>query len=354
MLKFSIVLLALLFSCSYQARKPAEDIRFVKDGEYDSEFPVLNTSKYLEQIIPSLKLISSLSFYKAYQFSLEDSVTKEQLDPQNIKQKALAEYIYERPSTGTATTIFHRKKELLFLTSNHIVYHPDTVLSYYALENRPSEPSRYIHTFSVKIKQTINVISVPRSAQPVILARDTENDLALVGVKLHKIPKTDLPVFKYPFGRASELHWGTFVYLIGFPQGKLLLASTVVSEPNRDDAHNFLINTTMNQGVSGGIILAMRDGPPNFELVGLATALSAQSQYFLRPDLKSKDPFIDLRRPYKGEIYIGQRLGSNPGIIFAISAEMIVRFIRRNIAEIRDNGYEIPDSFPSPADPALD
>ncbi len=254
--------------------------------------------------------------------------------------------IYERPAAGTATAILQSDKEILFLTCAHVVMQKDTAIVYYASEKDSRTKSKFIYSFAQKMRQISSLISVPRASQPKLIAADEEKDLALISITLAERPRTPFPVLTFPFGQAKQLHWGTFVYLIGYPKGKLLLTSSVVSAPNRDEQHDFLMNAMVSRGVSGGIILALRDGVPNFELVGIANALNAQIQYYLKPEFKEKNTFVDMEQPYQGKIFLGRRIADDSNIAFAISAESVVRFIRKNMAKIKAEGFNVPADFP--------
>ncbi len=348
MIKRSLVFLIamLIFSCNPIIKSPNINTLPHKDGKYDSEFPILPTAPYLQQIIQSVKMVSILTFYRAYEFALKDSITLNDIHSGTFKSKAIRAYIYEQPAAGTVTAIHQTDKKILFLTCNHIVSQEDTIITYYASKKNPDRSSKYIYSFSRKIRQITNLISLPKSSEPKILATNKKNDLALLSITLHKRPKFPFPVFPFSFGRASQLQWGTFIYLIGFPKGKLLLTSSVVSEPNRDKKHNFLINATLARGISGGIIIALRDGPPHFELVGMANALSAHIQYYLKPETHEKNTFMDLFNPYKGKIFIGRRMAEDSNIVFAISAETIIKFIKENLPLLKKEGFFFSKGFP--------
>ncbi len=345
---FALVTIAfLILSCQPKPQTPPSRLDWpVQDNKYDSEFPTKPTSAYLSRIIESVKMVSTLTFYKAYDFALKDSVTAQDIRNDIYRTKALNEYIYEQPSAGTIVALYQSDRKILFLTCSHIVSHKDSVFTYYAASPDAQKPSPYLYSFAKKIRQITNLISIPGSSQPKILASDEKNDLALVGVTLLRTPRHPFPIFPYPLGKAQELEWGSFVYLIGYPKGKLLIANSIVSAPNRDSNHSFLINATLTRGVSGGLILALRDGPPHFELVGIVSALSAHLQYYLKPELLEHNTFIDTQNPYTGRAYIGKRLAGDSNIIFAISAEVITRFIRQNIPKLREYGFHIPAEFP--------
>jgi len=336
-----------IMSCASQKSgvSPAKIELPIRDGKYDSEFPVKPSAPYLDRMARAVKLISTMTFYKAYQFGFEEQLRDDDLKNPQILSRAQTTYIFQRPSSGTATLISQNDRELIFLTCNHIVNHQDTIITYYAKKDQPREPSEIIHSISFKIKETMNILGIPSAGQPVLLASDEKTDLALVGVKLHRMPANPLLVLNIKFGKAAELQWGAFIYLLSYPQGKLMLSHSVVSQPNRDDKHNFLFNSSLTRGISGGIVIALRDGVPNFEVVGIVSALGAQTQYFLRPDINMASWMFDSNQPYKGDIFIDQQIGNNSGIVFAISSENIIDFIKQNKEKIEAQGFRFPSFF---------
>ncbi|MHB2156183.1 S1 family peptidase [Calditrichota bacterium GD2] len=338
---------SLIFACSgqkqtLQLNKPLAP---EPDGKYDSEFPIQPTAPHLNRFARSIKLISTMTFYKAYQFRFEDYITESDLKKPDIQKLSTTEYIYQRPASGTATLLSQNDRELIFLTCNHIVNHPDTIITYYSKKENSREKSPFVHSMSVKIKETMNIVGIQHASQPVLLAFEEKTDLAIIGVKLSRIPPAPLPVLNVPFGKAAQLEWGTFIYFLSYPLGKLMLSHSLVSQPNRDSAHNFLFNSSLTRGISGGIVLALRDGVPNFEIVGIVSALGAQTQYFLKPDLNRVSWMFDTYQPYTGDIYIDQQVGNNSGVIFAVSAENIVNFLKKNKTRIEEQGFEFPAKF---------
>ena len=65
--------------------------------------------------------------------------------------------------------------------------------------------------------------------------------------------------------------------------GHKMITRGIVSNTRDDKSDSFLIDALFNRGFSGGIILAIRDGVPNFELVGMAKSVSAKNEYLLTP-----------------------------------------------------------------------
>jgi len=335
------LLLFVLSACTPTAQKVTPPAQVI-DGQYDSEFPQKPTSRELAHIAKTIKLVSSLTFYHTYEFSLEQAVTLKEVSATgfNVKQKAVHSAIAQKPASGTAVLIFGNGNYLTLLTCAHIVHEPDTLIYYYQDRNREKSP--FVQSVSIKSKQIINVPLLPPGGAVRILAMDRANDLALLGIKLNTHPKLPLPLLNLKWGRAARLHWGSFVYLLGFPNGKKMVTSALVSEPNRDNRHNFLIDADLPQGISGGIVLAIHDGAPNFELVGIANALSARQQFILRPDPLSRLSELARNLPYKGDIYIDTQISQVSGITYVIGIENVKELIEQHRSEIEYLGYGLP------------
>lgn len=309
-----------------------------KDGQYDSEFPTEPIAKDLQRIVESVKLISLLTFYESYDFLEIDKITASNLGRQVFKTKSIRKYIFEKPSSGTATVIYAQDHKVALLTCAHILESPDTLFTFF--RNEKGEQMKYIQNVSVIIKQLINIIQLPHGGEVEILATDRDMDLAIVGKRLTEMVKpNEVQVFDYAWGAASELQWGNFVYLIGYPYGKKMISTAVVSNPNRDRNHSFMIDATLHKGVSGGLILALRDGAPNFELVGIANALSAQSQLYLRPEKEYQVSEMEMQQPYLGDIYVDSQVSVVYGITYAISVESVRRFLKEKQKQLSESGY---------------
>ena len=97
----------------------------------------------------------------------------------------------------------------------------------------------------------------------------------------------------------------------------------------------------MHRGASGGLIVALRDGAPNFELVGMASALSAEREYVLRPGDEFDEMQFGFGHPYEGNIIIDKRMKINYGITYAVSIEAIQDFIRKNKKTISKAGFNL-------------
>lgn len=335
----SVIIILVLFitACSGPTRLQKNlPVRTGAD-KYDSAFPVQATAEALHSIAESVKLVSSLTFYKKFFFRRQKALVVSDFKNPAIFKQASSSVIVEIPASGTATIIYADKNKIALLTCAHTVSSGDTLFNYYADDQ--GRPTPFVESVAVKIRQSLNVIGVPRGQENEILAMDTENDLAILGKRLFVGEDTKVRVFPYPWGTAKDLDWGTFVYLVGFPHGKKMVSNAIVSNPLYQKNQAFIINATMYQGVSGGIVVALRGGVPNFELVGMANALSAKNTLVLKPEAYINPEAINPSQPYQGQIYLDREVKIINGITFAIPVDKIRSFMDENNEMLQEKGY---------------
>jgi len=327
-----LILITTLISCSKKIYRVAYPT--LSDGRYDSEFPYKNCSEELQEISDAVTKVFCNTYYKNYYFSPDRRVV-----PKDINKKLLdtPDRRADLKSTvsGTATVIYFQANRIALLTCAHVVTKPDTILSYFISEDKLSE--KYIQTISIKQRQEILVYGMPEDGVFDVLLIDSENDIAIVNKELKSSTVAQIPVLNYPFGKAKELQWGSFVYLIGYPMGNKVITRGIVSQPDRDKRGAFLIDALFNRGLSGGILLAVRDGVPNFEVVGITTSAAAETETVLVPD---RNKNYDETVPYEGKIYVDNKKSINYGITKAISAEAILNLIKENRNDLLRKGYD--------------
>lgn len=329
-----LILLAslLIGSCSrriYQVAYPT-----LGDGRYDSEFPYKSCSRELEKITETVRKLFCSIKYKSYIFDYEDNVTVDGIDDEMLKKAADITY-FQNSVAGTGTIIYYDKKRTALLTCAHVVTHPDTIITYFKSESPGTE--KFVQSVSIKEKQDNFVIGIPEGGDFEIFLADEKNDIAILQREFTATPKFDVPTLNYPFGKARDLEWGSFVYLIGFPKGYKIITKGIVSHPNRDKDGSFLIDALFNRGLSGGILLAIRDGVPNFEVVGITTSAAAEFATVLVPE-RGWD--YDETVPYEGEIFVDNKKSINYGITRAISSEAILSLLKKNVNMLRQRGFE--------------
>jgi len=313
-----------------------EELFVMPDGRYDSEFPNKNGSDELADILESVKMINSIAYYVGYNFS-EISAVRE------ISESALSKanhvFYFNETSAGTATIIYNYGNRLALLTCEHIVTFPDTIITYY-------EDSDRIRTVSFLKRQTNYVNGIPDGSDLKVIISDKNHDLALIGRERES--KAYLPVFSYPLGEAKKLEWGSFVYLLGYPKGNKMITRGIVSSPNRNKKdYSFLVDALFNKGFSGGLILALKDGIPNFELVGIAKSVSADYNFVLTPEKNYTRNEMEMDLPYTGDLFVEERSTISYGITNTTSIESIRHFLTANRLKLEELGYEFSYFFKS-------
>jgi len=332
----SIVLcLISFFSCTkriYNVVYPA-----LIDGKYDTEFPYRNCSQQLKKIGETVKLINSMAYYKCFLFPNDSEIKVEDLNNGLIKKRAVEEIFYHNSTSGTATIILSDNSRISLLTCAHIVDFPDTVIKYYKEEG--DKKNLFVQSVAFKERQVNYVTGLPEVGKIDILLLDQKLDIAVLGKKFTSVPEKIIPIFNYPLGNAKDLEWGSFVYLIGYPRGYKMITKGIVSNPNRDKNGAFMIDAPFNRGFSGGIVLAVKDGVPNFEIVGIAKSAAADYKYIIAPSEDFDFSEYEDRFPFNGDVYVQHLVTIQYGVTYIIPVESIKNLFKKNQKYFIRNGY---------------
>ena len=311
----------------------------LSDGKYDTEFPYKDCSRQLEEISKTIKKVRCTAYYRSYLFAENQNIQDADLLKIDLDATANGLVHYNESSHGTATIIYASASKLALLTCAHIVDFPDTVISHHFTGTE--DGVRVVQSLAIRVQQHYWISEMPLEGEVQLLVKDTGKDLAILGKELTTAVDLPLTVFDYPFGQARRLEWGSFVYIMGYPIGYKMITQGIVSDPNRDSMGSFLIDALFNRGFSGGIVLAIKDGVPNFELVGIAKSVSANQDYFLVPAPEMNESTYDPYFPYTGDRYVQKITDINYGITYAISAETIKNFVKRNEHILKKAGYNL-------------
>lgn len=332
-IKFLILLFPVLFfSCSTSYKNVFPNLN---DGKYDSEFPYMQASKQLEEISNTIQRVNCIAFYDSYQLNENSKLKRagltESLIQKNLKQKVL----YERTSSGTATILSNENGNVALLTAAHIVNFPDTIITY--LSDANGFYTDNVESISIKQNQKIYIAGFPNGSEVNILLINNDIDVALLGNKYKPSFSITLHVFNFPFGNARELDWGDFVYFLGYPLNYKMISKGIVSNPSYDKDGSFLIDGVVNRGFSGGIVLAIRDGVPNFELVGIIQWMPEETYSVLTPP-KSLANYNKLI-PYHGDQFVDQLKLYKYGITKVIPINLIKNYFLKNEKFLIEKGY---------------
>jgi len=206
--------------------------------------------------------------------------------------------------------------------------YPDTIINY--VNNSKGEKTNQIKSISIKTKQSnfLPELTQPNKSDIIILDRTT--DIALIGLdKVNdKIKPTDVLMLKA--GNSKELEWGSKVYMIGYPLNYKMITSGLVSLVQSSVAHFFLVDAIFNPGFSGGLVLALRDGAPNFEIVGMIKSGTVNRNLYLKPNEENPSFHYTPKMIYKDEIVVEEESEMKYGITKIMSIETIKNFIKKN------------------------
>jgi len=109
-----------------------------------------------------------------------------------------------------------------------------------------------------------------------------------------------------------------------------MITRAIVSTPNKDESGSFVLDAVVNRGSSGALVLAIKDGVPNFELVGIVQWVPEEEINILIPKkLKNNETYNPIV-PYKGELFVKRNSSIRYGIANIISIEAVVDFLGKN------------------------
>ncbi|MGA8265950.1 MAG: serine protease [Ignavibacteriaceae bacterium] len=337
-----VIFFILIFSgCSSMVYKSA--FPTLSDGKYDSEFPYKGSSEELERIGESVERINCIAFYKTYVFNSGTDVKISDITEEFLEKNVNNVSYFDKTSSGTGTIIYSLNNKIALLTCAHVISFPDTIYSHFTDEK--GKFTKYLESISIRDRQMIYVAGLPYGGEVELLAIDNEHDLAVLGHTYPSLQDLNFPVFPYPKGEAKQLEWGTFVYVFGYPMNYKMVSKAIVSSPNMDGHGSFLIDAVVNKGFSGGIVLGIRDGIPNFEFVGIIRSIPEESEYVLEPEKLKGNINYSSVVPYKGDVYAIEKEDLKYGIAKVIPIDVIEEFLNANKEKLSDLGYDIDKFF---------
>ncbi len=336
---FVVFILILLFSCTqktYQALYPT-----LSDNRYDSEFPYKNCSKQLNELSKSIKKVSSVVFYEIYAFPNNLEVKKNQMNTGFTTKHAKQVDVFSRSLIGTGIVIYKSINQLALLSCAHVVNFPDTIYNYKSSIDIKED---FVVSFAVKRKVQIYAPELELGKELKILAIDPQKDIVLLGLESDSESITKANVFNYPLGKSKELEWGSFVYIMGFPIAQKMITRGIISNPELVKRGTFLIDAVFNHGFSGAPVLAIKDGVPNFEMVGMVKSSSADYFNYIAPDY-DRDQLRQNNSPYPGPFFIKNKEIINYGVTYSITIETLQEFFKKNENELNKQGYYLSGFF---------
>ncbi len=314
---------------------------------YQTGFPIHDTSRELERIFRSVKRINVTGHYEVYIFSPESRITKQDVGNAETYEQAIETVSYMNSKAGTATIVASTPLQTALITNDHVIDFPDTVITHFKDPSNSARRSgdRYIEQVAIKSYQINLIYGLPEFGSFEVLSRDKTNDMAIIGVRHPEEQNVDrAPVLRVRAGDPTKLAWGSFVYILGYPKGYKMVTRAIVSDPNRDRRASFLLDGLFNEGISGGIILAMRGDTGELEWIGMARGGSASRELILIPPETEIDE-IDFLRPYDGDLFVSPVQRIEYGITLSVSMKSIQDFFKKHEDELRIKGYSLSRFF---------
>jgi len=333
----SLYCLSLLISCSASQQQAVQKPIPEPNNRYDSEFPVKDISKELDYLSTTVKKLDCLAFYMSYVFPPGNNVDINQLTESVLKNEAIGSSVTNESVSGTAIVVYYDGGLAGMLTCAHVVDFPDTLVARY------QDGQGAIQVLSIKIKQQNYINDLPEGEAVEIVVSDASRDIAFLKKELYDHVEPPA-VMNFPVGKSKDLDWGTIVYVMGFPVGNLMVTRAIVTKPNRTGKGRFLTDALYNRGISGAPVVAIRDGAPNFEWVGIASSAAAERVFYTKPGKESPE-FINPEDPYKGDLYVDFRKTIKYGITFNVTVDEIMHFFSKNRSKFEKEGFDVERFF---------
>jgi len=332
---FGLLACCLFLSCArkiYNIAHPA-----LADGRYDTEFPYGACSREIASVGSTMHLLNSIAYYKAYILPENEQWKLGEINRTVLEKRTTKIIYFNNTASGTATVILSEPHRIALMTCAHIVDFPDTIVRYN--RNEQNQPVS-VQSIAFKEKQNNYITDITEGGEMSILYLNREADFAIVAREFSAFMTNLAPVFDFPRGKASELDWGNYVYLLGFPRGNKMVTSGLVSLSDRERSGDFLVDAPFNRGFSGGLVLAIRDGVPHFELVGMAKSAAAEYEYVIRPPDNINFDRFDERTPYRGDLFVDYKANIQYGVTNVTALETIIRLLRQNEKTFLSRGYD--------------
>lgn len=330
-----ILFLLIVFQSCDTTKLHSGNKSLMADNKYDSKFPNKSISNDIEKVTLSVHRLNVIAFYLTYEFQPGAMPDASKLHEGNLILQSSSSNMNTQSVAGTATLVYNNNLLLGMLTCNHIIDFPDTVVTWYRSRVQG------IRAIAIKVKQNNFVLGLPDGDDVSVVAVDKTNDIALLKQKV-KMTGSAIKVLNYPLGKVKDLDWGSKVFIVGYPLGNLMVTEAVVSKPRSNKSGKFLTDAVFNQGISGSPVLAIRDGVPNFELVGMAASTFAKNIYFLKP--AEENQLVQNSETYVGDAVVSSERIINYGVTFSVTIDEIKRFLYNNKELLESEGF-ITDKF---------
>lgn len=312
---------------------------------YRTAWPAHDVSGQLASAFRSVKQVIYTAEYRTWVYPESLGITEDRFLGDTIPGGYIQSYAESRAKSGTATVVARSGRRVTLLTSHHVVHFPEVELTFHEdPSGRPADRSRprTVASVSYRLSELGGLREHPELGGFRVLARDPAEDVAFLGMEIPEGWNGDLPAVGIRAGDPRRLSWGSFLYVLGYPNGYRMVTRGIVSDPNRDRRGGFLTDGLWNEGISGGLVVAIRGDGGTMEWVGVARAGAAEPELRILPDTLDLPAEAEFYRAYSGPLFVESRLRIRYGITLSVSATVIREFLARSRDQIRTQGFPIP------------
>lgn len=338
LLFLALLILLMLLGCRQNMMQRA--VPLSEETKYQSDLAFNLTHQQLDEIAGSVKKLYCIVEYDVYQFIENDQMNREKLGQINLKRSSAKRSAINESVHGSATVLQNNRNGILLLTCAHVVNNPDTVIAFFANTGR----GEIIESIAVKRSQLNFIRNDENNILLRIIAIDSKLDVAFLG-SVAEGNSAEMIEFRHPVGNANALHWGTPVYLMGYPGGHQMLTRAIVGNPYSSSSGDFIVDATFNPGGSGSLIFALGENQQTIEMVGIAKSASASFSNLIKPEKESHQETYNPNLPYQGDIFVTRARNINYGVTFAISINTIRDFYIQNRRLLTLDGYNLDEFF---------
>lgn len=306
-------------------------------AHYQTAYPVHDVSRDLARIFLAVRQVMFTAEYRTYVFAEGSGVTEADVTAGRYRERADSSYTETLSKAGTATILARSADLLTLVTVEHVTRFPERRIQYWEDAPHGSTPTAPREVASVSVRTSLHGTLVPSTgpAPLEVTARDEPNDLALLRVSLGSLSDTArFQVLDVPGGDARQLSWGSFLYVVGYPKSTRMVTRGIVSSPDRDGRGGFITDGLWNEGMSGGLVLAVRGDNGDMELVGIARSAVGEREFRLRPDTLALGAESEVQR-YDGPLFVQPSLRILYGITLPVPVNVVKEFLHRNGLTLR-------------------
>ncbi len=326
------ILSSVIFSSCTHLKQQSNPL--FRSQNYTIAYPSGDMAPQLDNVLKSVKMLSTYSSYTAYHFEFEQDIKKNDVGQLDFELEASSKSYFNESSSGTAIILANDPNRILVLTCAHVGDYPDTIITYF------KDDQEHVSSVAVRGRLDFFIQGIPGGDQLNEIAKDRVKDLALYGKQYSSTQNFQLLQLNIPMGTIHNLRWGSFVYMAGFPMGIKMVTRGVVSLFENNQKDMYLIDANFNRGFSGGMVLAYKQDTNQMEWVGIVKSVSANSYFRLKPS-ENKTQYVDEHHPYTDDLYLERTENINYGVTYAVSSEAIRSFLKEKEDILARAGFNV-------------